>query len=377
MPMAVVWAAMATAGALALAGRFAEVTDVAAQGVQATKRCDSGPQRYGVGLAEILAFTEAGNITAAIEVCAGYAALAAGVPEADAIVKALSGRVELARGRLAEACEALQTALWTMAEVLPAGWVMLAASWLAQAEGARANVDGAAAALARAEEANGPQVAVFGPELDLARSWDRACSGETTAARDHAMAAARVARNAGMHAVEMRALHTAVRFGGRSHSTRLRQLAAQIDTPMAMAIAAHSQGIDDHDGDRLDYAADRFAELGTPALAADALAQASREHAHAGARVKELESATRAHWLASQCGLRTPALRSVEDPLPITDREREIASLVGAGLTNREIADRLGVSVRTVDGHLYRVFSKLRIADRDQLARLVRIRSAT
>jgi DNA-binding CsgD family transcriptional regulator len=73
----------------------------------------------------------------------------------------------------------------------------------------------------------------------------------------------------------------------------------------------------------------------------------------------------------------TPAVASIEDPLPITDREREIANLVGAGMTNREIADRLGVSVRTIDGHLYRVFTKLRIEDRDQLARLIRIRRAT
>jgi DNA-binding CsgD family transcriptional regulator len=64
----------------------------------------------------------------------------------------------------------------------------------------------------------------------------------------------------------------------------------------------------------------------------------------------------------------------IEAPLPITDREREIAHLVADGLTNREIADRLGVSVRTIDGHLYRIFAKLRIEDRDQLARLVALR---
>jgi DNA-binding CsgD family transcriptional regulator len=57
--------------------------------------------------------------------------------------------------------------------------------------------------------------------------------------------------------------------------------------------------------------------------------------------------------------------------------EREIASLVAAGLTNREVANRLGLSVRTVDGHLYRIFAKLGIEDRDQLARLMRMRPAT
>ncbi|WP_036435495.1 LuxR C-terminal-related transcriptional regulator [Mycobacterium sp. URHB0044] len=377
MPMAEVWAAMATAGALALSGRFAQIAPVATRGVQAAEGCESGPQRYGIGLAEVLGFTEAGHLDTAERVCGRYSAMTVGVPQAEAIVNALVGRVELARGRVLAACEALQTSLWTMSESLPPGWVMLVASWLAQAEGACGNAEGAAAALARAEEANGPQVAVFLPELELGRSWDRVCAGETTAARDHALRAAKMARKAEMHAVEMRALHTAVRFGERSHYPRLRQLAAQLDSPLAEAMTAHGRGLADHDGDRLDDAADQFEGIGAMAMAADAAAHAAREHARSGTRISELESTTRAHWLASRCGLRTPAVACVEDPLPITDREREIANLVGADLTNREIADRLGVSVRTIDGHLYRIFAKLRIEDRDQLARLVRIRRAT
>lgn len=46
------------------------------------------------------------------------------------------------------------------------------------------------------------------------------------------------------------------------------------------------------------------------------------------------------------------------------------------GLTNRDISDRLSLSVRTVEGHLYRIFSKLGIDDRDDLARLLRARTA-
>jgi DNA-binding CsgD family transcriptional regulator len=264
-----------------------------------------------------------------------------------------------------------------MAESLPAGWLMLVAAWLAQTEAARANREGAAAALARAEQANGPQVAVFLPELELARAWERAAMGETTAAQHHAVRAAAHAARGGMHAVEMSALHAALRFGDRSHHARLRKVTALLDGPMAAAVAAHSRGLADLDGERLDGAADRFEQIGALAMAADAAAHAARAHARAGRRISELESSTRAHWLASQCGLLTPVLRSVQDPLPITDREREIANLVGEGLTNRDVADRLGVSVRTIEGHLYRIFAKLQIEDRDQLARLVRVRPAT
>jgi ATP/maltotriose-dependent transcriptional regulator MalT len=215
-------------------------------------------------------------------------------------------------------------------------------------------------------------VAVFLPELELARAWERASVGETSAAQMHAALAAQIARQSGMYAVEMRALHTAVRLNDCSHAERLAELPATLNTPMAEAIAQHARGLADHDGDVLDAAAHRFADMGAMALAADAAAQAAREHARTGARGKETKSSTRAHGLARQGGIRTPAVDAAAWPLPITDREREIANLVVAGLSNRQIADRLVVSVRTVEGHVYRMFAKLGIDDRDQLVHLVR-----
>jgi DNA-binding CsgD family transcriptional regulator len=55
----------------------------------------------------------------------------------------------------------------------------------------------------------------------------------------------------------------------------------------------------------------------------------------------------------------------------LTNTERRVAELVAEGLTNREVAERLYLSRHTVDFHLRRVYLKLHINSRVQLARLV------
>jgi len=57
--------------------------------------------------------------------------------------------------------------------------------------------------------------------------------------------------------------------------------------------------------------------------------------------------------------------------LPLTDREREIVMLLGQGLSNRDVAERLTVSVRTVEGHIYKAMIKTGTASREELAALL------
>lgn len=52
----------------------------------------------------------------------------------------------------------------------------------------------------------------------------------------------------------------------------------------------------------------------------------------------------------------------------LTPREHEIAQLVAHGKTNRAIAGLLCVSQRTVENHLYSIYSKLDISSRTELA---------
>lgn len=55
-----------------------------------------------------------------------------------------------------------------------------------------------------------------------------------------------------------------------------------------------------------------------------------------------------------------------EDGVPLTEREIEVLRLAARGLSNKQIGARLGLSARTVQVHLGRIFRKLRVASRTE-----------
>ena len=80
-------------------------------------------------------------------------------------------------------------------------------------------------------------------------------------------------------------------------------------------------------------------------------------------------SLERARELAQNCeDARTPALTWADQPEGLTQREREVADLAAANLASREIAERLGITTRTVDNLLGRVYAKLGVSGRQELA---------
>ena len=116
------------------------------------------------------------------------------------------------------------------------------------------------------------------------------------------------------------------------------------------------------------------------------------EHAHAlvdlgamlrrsGSRAQARTPLREALAIARSCGgvtlsrraeeeLRASGARDVAPSAPdeLTPSERRIAELAAQGLTNREIAAQLYVTVKAVEFHLSRVFGKLGIASRRELA---------
>ena len=112
-----------------------------------------------------------------------------------------------------------------------------------------------------------------------------------------------------------------------------------------------------------------FEDIGGWLYAAEAATQASTLYDREGLRRRASAAAQRARALAERCeGARSPALETAPQPVALTKREREVATLAGRGLTSREIAETIVVSTRTVENHLQRAYEKLGVRGRAELA---------
>jgi DNA-binding CsgD family transcriptional regulator len=134
--------------------------------------------------------------------------------------------------------------------------------------------------------------------------------------------------------------------------------------------AAHAEALARGDGPGLDRAAEQLRERGFLLFAAEAHAQAARMHRDPRAA---RTSRTRAVALARRCqGARTPALSGLVLG-ELTARQRQIVTLAAAGLSNRQIAEKLTLSIRTVGNHLYSAYTRLGAGDRAALPWLVEL----
>jgi DNA-binding NarL/FixJ family response regulator len=150
---------------------------------------------------------------------------------------------------------------------------------------------------------------------------------------------------------------------------QLVELASQAEGRLVGLHAAHAVAAARHDGQSLDQVASSFASADASLLAAEAAAQAALAHRRAGRQASaRAAAASSARWLEACQGAWTPALGTLDAPR-LTRRELQIAKLASQGLRNREIAERLGTSVRTVDNHLHQAYSKLGIGGRGELGR--------
>ncbi len=168
---------------------------------------------------------------------------------------------------------------------------------------------------------------------------------------------------------ELFALHDVVRLGAPELVTdRLDRLAGRLDGDLAPLLARHAAAFSARDGAALDKVARQLSELGLLLFAAEAAAHAASVH-----RDERSARASRnlASTLTRACqNARTPALVGLAMP-QLTTRQRQIICLAASGLTNRQIAERLRLSIRTVANHLYSAYGRLGSSDRAALGRLL------
>ena len=151
----------------------------------------------------------------------------------------------------------------------------------------------------------------------------------------------------------------------------MRELEAIVEGPRVRLAARFATAL--HDGDAAELAAvsEDFELMGDVVAAVDAAAQAAISYRGQDRRGSALGCSTRADALARRCGVSTPALHQASEKVPLTEREREIVMLIGAGLSNRDVAERLTLSTRTVESHIYRAMAKTGTTRREELAMLL------
>lgn len=132
--------------------------------------------------------------------------------------------------------------------------------------------------------------------------------------------------------------------------------------------AAHARALVAADPDDLAAVAARFAGHGAHGLAADVLGRAAEAAARQGRMplARRLAAAHHDQAAAADPGLVSPPVVVAE---PLTAREKQVAELAARGHTSSAIAELLGLSARTVDNHLARVFEKLAVGGRAELGR--------
>jgi DNA-binding CsgD family transcriptional regulator len=209
--------------------------------------------------------------------------------------------------------------------------------------------------------------------LDDARAWALAARGELERARDLLDRAADEGIAERSRTCASIALHSLARLGAPERALeRSRQVAEAGQGELIPARTAHVEALVTHDAAALADAAATFERLGLMLVAAEAEADAARAYRKSGRSREASAAAQRSRALVKQCeGALTPALALADEATPLTRREREVALLASQGLASKDIAEKLFLSVRTVENHLQRAYEKLGVSGREALAAIL------
>jgi DNA-binding NarL/FixJ family response regulator len=284
------------------------------------------------------------------------------------------GRVSLLEGRVATACRYFAEAAGLAEAHFFAGPRRLALAGLAMTCAMLGEPDNADRALRARDEL--PPFGFLAPEQQIADAWTAVARRRPREAAEYFRRAAAEAAATGHRIAESWLLHDLLRTGGGDVSGRLRELAGECDSALVSARARHAVAAEARDAHELIGAAEAFEAMGAMLLAAEAFADAAEAFRHAGDQRAGTAALRRSSALVGRCeGAATPGLARPDAVVPLSEREREIATLAADGLSSKDIADRLYLSVRTVNNHLQNAYSKLGVSSRAELAQSLRTSS--
>lgn len=225
-------------------------------------------------------------------------------------------------------------------------------------------------ALARADAAGDSPVATSVATRERTRAWLEAGRGDLAAARSRLRDVLEVVQRDGVRTFESALLNDLVRFGQAPETVeRFRWLVEVVDGPLVRVHCGHAVAVAEGDVDGLRVVVDDYEGLDVLAYAAEAAAELAELHQQRGDGRRATAAMQRSGELALRAGgVRTPPLARGVGLEPLTAREREVALLAAGGRSSRDIADRLHLSTRTVESHLARVYRKLGIGTRSELA---------
>jgi DNA-binding CsgD family transcriptional regulator len=233
--------------------------------------------------------------------------------------------------------------------------------------------DVAAADEALAESRRFPILGAFRGEERLCEAWLLAWGGQLTQAREVLAEGAEAARQAGHTGSEAMLLTDLARLGAaRQVADRLAGLAQRTDGPFNAARARLAAGLAAGDAAELVAVAEDLRDIGAHLLEAEAAAAAAAAWRRCGQGGRAAAAAAAAESAARRSdGGRSTRMAVTRFLAELTTREQEIALQAATGRSSKEIAATLGLSVRTVDNTLQRIFGKFGINNRRKLAELL------
>ncbi len=372
--LAVMGATYGLVAGLGVLGRADELASAAARGyAEADRSADVAFLRFGLAYMHVGGLRLAGYIPNAEAVVLDCRQQCASMPGAAQLYGvAIAGLAALARGHLQTALRWLREAQAGLEASDTQGFGFVTLLHLTEALALAGEPLTARLMCDRLEADRHPAFAYLEPELLLTCAWVAAAEGGIRRAVGVSHDAAAEAVRLGQPAHEVVALHTAARLGDRTVAARLATLAQMVDGPRVSTAAAHAAALASDDGAGLNTVSNQLEDMGDLLAAADAAAQAAAAFLDCGRSSSATAAAARARRLADDCqGARTPALVAAARPLPLTGREREVVTLAAQGLSSRQIADKLFLSVRTIEGHLYNASAKLGTTSRAEFAALL------